>query len=44
MLSKAVEDKLLAARTSLLWDHPFFATLAIQLELVDATGDRKSVV
>jgi len=39
MLSKAVEDKLLAARTSLLWDHPFFATLAIQLELVDATGD-----
>ncbi|MBR2689199.1 MAG: hypothetical protein IKE42_15205 [Aquamicrobium sp.] len=39
MLSKAAEDKLLAARTSLLWDQPFFATLAIQLEVVDATDD-----
>lgn len=36
---RSVEDKLLAARTSLLWDHPFFATLAIQLEVIDATDD-----
>lgn len=36
---KSVADKLLAARTSLLWDHPFFAALAIQLETVDATDD-----
>lgn len=25
------EDKILAARTALLWDHPFFGTLAVQL-------------
>lgn len=36
---KSVEDKLLAARTSLLWDQPFFAALAIQLQVIDATDD-----
>ena len=36
---KSVEDKLLAARTSLMWDHPFFAALAMQLETIDATDD-----
>ena len=39
MLSKTVEDKLLVARTALLWDHPFFAALAIQLNVIDATDD-----
>lgn len=35
------EDKILAARTSLLWDHPFFGTLAVQLQTVDATDDER---
>lgn len=34
-----IPDKILAARTSLLWDHAFFGALAVQLELVDATDD-----
>lgn len=34
-------DKILAARTSLLWDHPFFGTLAVQLQAVDATDDER---
>lgn len=34
-----VQDKILAARTSLLWDHPFFGALAIQLQTIDATDD-----
>jgi predicted metal-dependent peptidase len=38
-MHRSVADKLLAARTALLWDHPFFAALAIQLEVVDATDD-----
>lgn len=33
------EDKILSARTALLWDQPFFGALACQLELVDATDD-----
>ena len=32
-----IENKILAARTSLLWDHPFFGALAVQLDTVDAT-------
>lgn len=35
----SITDKILAARTSLLWDHAFFGALAVQLELVDATDD-----
>lgn len=34
-----VTDKILAARTTLLWDQPFFGTLAAQLTTVDATDD-----
>jgi predicted metal-dependent peptidase len=34
-----VTNKILAARTVLLWDHPFFGALAVQMELVDATDD-----
>lgn len=34
-----VSDKILAARTSLLWDQPFFGTLAAQLITIDATDD-----
>jgi predicted metal-dependent peptidase len=34
-----VENKILAARTSLLWDHIFFGALAVQMVLVDATDD-----
>lgn len=33
------EDKILSARTALLWDQPFFGALAVQLEIVDATDD-----
>lgn len=33
-----IENKILAARTSLLWDHPFFGALAVQLQMVDRTG------
>lgn len=29
------EQKILAARTSLMWDHPFFGSLAVQLVLVE---------
>lgn len=32
-----VTDQILAARTALLWDQPFFGTLAVQLLTVDAT-------
>lgn len=32
-------DKILAARTALLWDHPFFGALAIGLQTVNATSD-----
>lgn len=35
----SITNKILAARTSLLWDHAFFGALAVQLELVDATDD-----
>lgn len=31
------EDKILAAQTALLWDHPFFGVLMLQLKKVDAT-------
>lgn len=34
-----VQDKLLAAQTALLWDHPFFGVLMLQLKKVDATKD-----
>ncbi|HMM73762.1 MAG TPA: VWA-like domain-containing protein [Rhodocyclaceae bacterium] len=34
-----ITNKILAARTSLLWDHPFFGALAVQLLTVDATDD-----
>jgi predicted metal-dependent peptidase len=34
-----VQDKLLAAQTALLWDHPFFGVLMLQLKKVDATND-----
>lgn len=33
------DDKILAAQTALLWDHPFFGVLMLQLRKVDATGD-----
>lgn len=33
------EDMILAAQTSLLWDHPFFGVLMLQLKKVDATDD-----
>lgn len=33
------EDKILAARTSLLWNNPFFGILAVQLQAIDATDD-----
>lgn len=29
------EKKILAARTSLMWDHPFFGSLAVQLVIVE---------
>ncbi|THK33459.1 hypothetical protein EHS39_36225 [Ensifer sp. MPMI2T] len=34
-----VADKILAAQTALLWDHPFFGVLMLQLKKVDATDD-----
>ena len=34
-----VQDKILAAQTALLWDHPFFGVLMLQLKKVDATDD-----
>jgi predicted metal-dependent peptidase len=33
------EDIILAAQTALLWDHPFFGVLLLQLKKVDATDD-----
>jgi predicted metal-dependent peptidase len=33
------DDKILAAQTALLWDHPFFGVLLLQLRKVDATDD-----
>lgn len=33
------DDKILAAQTALLWDHPFFGVLMLQLRKVDATDD-----
>lgn len=33
------EDKILAARTALMWDHPFFGALAVRLNTIDATDD-----
>ena len=38
-MNNAITNKILAARTSLLWDHPFFGALAVQLQTVDAAGD-----
>lgn len=38
-MTKQAADKILAARTALLWAHPFFGTLAVQLQTVDATDD-----
>ncbi|WP_195161812.1 vWA domain-containing protein [Mesorhizobium sp. NBSH29] len=38
-MNTPVENKILAARTSLMWDHPFFGSLAVQLQVVDATED-----
>lgn len=34
-----VEDHMLAAQTALLWDHPFFGVLMLQMKKVDATED-----
>ncbi|EUB97273.1 putative metallopeptidase domain containing protein [Rhizobium sp. CF080] len=34
-----VQDKILAAQTGLLWDHPFFGVLMLQLKKIDATDD-----
>ncbi|MCO5730110.1 VWA-like domain-containing protein [Rhizobium sp. SSA_523] len=34
-----VQDKILAAQTALLWDHPFFGVLMLQLKKVGATDD-----
>lgn len=34
-----IEDKILAAQTALLWHHPFFGLLLLQLKKVDATDD-----
>lgn len=34
-----VQDKILQAQTALLWDHPFFGVLMLQLKKVDATND-----
>lgn len=34
-----VEDHILAAQTALLWDHPFFGVLMLQMKKVDATDD-----
>lgn len=36
-----VEDHILGAKTALMWDHPFFASLLLQLKLVDATDDKR---
>ncbi|MBX9455832.1 MAG: hypothetical protein KL863_07340 [Rhizobium sp.] len=33
------EDMTLATQTALLWDHPFFGVLLLQLKKVDATDD-----
>lgn len=41
MRNTPVENKILAARTSLMWDHPFFGSLAVQLQVVDATDNPK---
>lgn len=32
-------DRILQARTALLWDHPFFGVLAMHLATIDATDD-----
>ncbi|RBO90482.1 vWA domain-containing protein [Pseudochrobactrum asaccharolyticum] len=34
-----VEDHILRAQSSLLWDHPFFGVLMLQMKKVDATDD-----
>lgn len=34
-MSKDIETKILAARTALMWGHPFFATLCLQLVLIE---------
>ncbi|MBX5253346.1 hypothetical protein HJC03_23540 [Rhizobium sp. NLR4b] len=34
-MALTAEQKILAARTSLMWDHPFFGSLAVQLVLVE---------
>ncbi|MDR6954160.1 putative metal-dependent peptidase [Ancylobacter sp. 3268] len=33
------DDKILAAKTALMWDHPFFSVLLVQLKMIDATDD-----
>lgn len=38
-MTSEVEKKILAARTSLMWDHPFFGALSVQMQLVDATDN-----
>lgn len=35
------EDKILAAQTSLLWDHPFFGVLMLQLKKVQVDDPKK---
>lgn len=39
MTRRPIEQKILVARTSLMWDHPFFGALSVQMQIVDATGD-----
>ncbi|HLP66740.1 MAG TPA: VWA-like domain-containing protein [Rhizobium sp.] len=34
-MALTAEQKILAARTALMWDHPFFGSLAVQLELIE---------
>lgn len=38
-MKQVTSDKLLSAKTGLLWDHPFFGTLLLHLKLVDATDN-----
>ncbi|CCF19131.1 conserved protein of unknown function [Pseudorhizobium banfieldiae] len=36
-------DKMLAAQTSLLWDHPFFGVLNAQLEMIEVEPDHPQI-
>lgn len=37
------EDKILAAQTALLWDHPFFGVLMLQLKKVQVDDPKRSI-